>query len=205
MQNKGAILTFAILLAAVCVYQLSFTWKSQQIKKDAAEYAQGDPDMEYQYLDSMAGEVVYNFLGLKKYTYKDVRELEMNLGLDLKGGMNVTLEVEVKDIIRAMSNYSDDETFNKALARADELKTNSQDDYVTLFGKAFEEIDPDAKLASIFNTLELRDRINFNTTNAEVLDIIHEETNAAIDKPRILGNLRKPGSISVLVAGKRTD
>ena len=138
MQNKGAIFTFAILLALVSLYQLSFTWKAQQIKKQAEEYAQGDPDLEYQYLDSMAGEVVYNFLGLKKFTYKDVRELEMNLGLDLKGGMNVTLEVEVKDIIRAMSNYSDDPTFNRALARADELKLNSQEDYVTLFANAFE-------------------------------------------------------------------
>jgi len=181
MQNKGAIFTFAILLALVSLYQLSFTWKAQQIKKQAEEYAQGDPDLEYQYLDSMAGEVVYNFLGLKKFTYKDVRELEMNLGLDLKGGMNVTLEVEVKDIIRAMSNYSDDETFNRALARADELKKNSQEDYVTLFGNAFEEIDPNAKLASIFNTLELRDRVTFNSTNAEVLQIIRQETDAAID------------------------
>ena len=181
MQNKGAILTLAILLAAVCAYQLSFTWKSQQIKKDAAEYAQGDPDLEYQYLDSMAGEVVYNFLGLKKFTYKDVRELEMNLGLDLKGGMNVTLEVEVKDIIRAMSNYSDDPTFNKAMALADERQKKSQEDYVTLFGNAFEEIDPDAKLASIFNTLALRDRVTFNSSNADVLHVIRQETDAAID------------------------
>ncbi|RIJ49808.1 protein translocase subunit SecDF [Maribellus luteus] len=181
MQNKGAILTFAILLAAVSLYQLSFSWKSQQIKKDAEEYAQGNPDMEFRYLDSMAGEVVYNFFGLKKFTYKDVRELEMNLGLDLKGGMNVTLQVEVKDIIRAMSNYSTDETFNKALARADELQTNSQDDYVTLFGKAFEEVDPNAKLASIFNTLELRDRVTFNSSNTDVLDVIRKETDAAID------------------------
>ncbi len=181
MQNKGAILTLAILLAAVCLFQLSFTWKSNQIKKDAAEYAQGDPELEFQYLDSMKSEVVYNFLGLKKYTYKDVQGLEMNLGLDLKGGMNVTLEVEVKDIIRAMSNYSTDETFVKALSRADELKAASQDDYVTLFGRAFEEIDPNAKLAAIFNTLELRDKINFNTSNADVMKIIREQTDAAID------------------------
>lgn len=181
MQNKGAILTFAILLALVSLYQLSFTWKAKQIEKAAVEYAQGDSQKEFNYLDSMNNEVVYNFLGLKKYTYKDVRGLEMNLGLDLKGGMNVTLEVEVKDIIRAMSNNSTDETFLKALARADELRKNSQDDYVTLFGRAFEEIDPNAKLASIFNTLELRDRVNFNTSNADVLNIIRQETDAAID------------------------
>jgi len=181
MQNKGAILTFAILLALVSLYQLSFTWKAKQVEKAAVEYAQGDAAKEFQYLDSMNSQVVYNFLGLKKFTYKDVKGLEMNLGLDLKGGMNVTLEVEVKDIIRAMSNNSTDTTFVKALARADELQKNSQEDYVTLFGRAFEEIDPNARLASIFNTLELRDRVTFNTTNAEVLNIIRQETDAAID------------------------
>ncbi len=181
MQNKGAIFTFAILLALVSLYQLSFTWKAKQVEKNAVEYAQGEAGKEFQYLDSMNNEVVYNFLGLKKFTYKDVKGLEMNLGLDLKGGMNVTLEVEVKDIIRAMANYSTDTTFVKALDRADELQKNSQDDYVTLFGNAFEEINPNARLASIFNTLELRDRVNFNTTNSEVLNIIREETDAAID------------------------
>ncbi len=181
MQNKGAILTFAILLTAVCVYQLSFTWKAQQIEKDAVEYAQGDPKQEAFYLDSIKGEEVYSFFGLKKFTFKDVKELEMNLGLDLKGGMNVTLEVKVVDIIRAMSNYSTDSTFNAALKQATLLQQNSQADFVTLFGQAFEEIDPNAKLASVFNTLELRDRINFNTSNADVLKVINEETDAAID------------------------
>ncbi|WP_297095144.1 protein translocase subunit SecDF [uncultured Draconibacterium sp.] len=180
MQNKGAILTFAILLAAVCLYQLSFTWVSNGVKDDAIEYAQGDEMKEFQYLDSMKSEVVYNFLGLKKYTYKDVQELEINLGLDLKGGMNVTLQVEVQDIIRAMSNNSDDKTFNEALALATKNQQNSTKDYVTLFGEAFEELDPNARLASIFNTLELRDQVNFNTTNAEVLKIIEEQTKAAI-------------------------
>ncbi len=181
MQNKGAILSFAILLAAVCLYQLTFTWKAKQVEKEAVEYAQGDANLENRYLDSISGEVVYNFLGLKKFTYKDVKELEMNLGLDLKGGMNVTLEVEVSDLIRAMSNYSTDSTFNAALTRAKQLQQNSQRDFVTLFGQAFEEIDPNAKLASVFNTLELRDRISFTTTNEEVLKVIEEETSAAID------------------------
>ena len=181
MQNKGAILTFAILLAAVCVYQLSFTWKAKQIEKDAVEYAQGSPEKELFYLDSIKGEEVYNFLGLKKFTFKDVKELEMNLGLDLKGGMNVTLEVSVNEIIRAMSNYSTDSAFNAALKRATVLQENSQADFVTLFGQAFEEIDPNAKLASVFNTLELKDRINFNTSNADVLKVINGETDAAID------------------------
>ncbi len=181
MQNKGAILTFALLLAAVCLYQLSFTWKARQVEQNAAEYAQGDPEKEYIYLDSIKGEEVYNFLGLKQFTYKEVKELELNLGLDLKGGMNVTLEVSVDDLIRAMSNYSQDSTFNAALARAKELQQESQQDFVTLFGEAFEEIDPNARLASVFLTLELREKININSTNEEVLDVIREETNAAID------------------------
>ncbi|HPE78257.1 MAG TPA: protein translocase subunit SecDF [Draconibacterium sp.] len=181
MQNKGVIFTFAVLLAAVCVYQLSFTWKSKQIEKHAIEYAQGNPDKEYHYLDSVSSEVVYNFLGLKKFTYKDVKEYEINLGLDLKGGMNVTLEISVIDLIRAMSDYNTDSTFNAALAKATQLQLNSQKDFVTLFGQAFEEIDPNAKMASVFNTMDLRDRINFNSTNAQVLDVIRQETDAAID------------------------
>ncbi len=181
MQNKGVIFTFAILLAAVCVYQLSFTWKSKQIEKRAIEYAQGNPDKESHYLDSVSTEVVYNFLGLKKFTYKDVKEYEINLGLDLKGGMNVTLEISVIDLIRAMSDYNTDSTFNAALVKATQLQLNSQKDFVTLFGQAFQEIDPNAKMASVFNTMDLRDRINFNSTNAEVLDVIREETDAAID------------------------
>ena len=181
MQNKGVIFTFAVLLAAVCVYQLSFTWKSKQIEKRAIEYAQGNPDKEYHYLDSVSSEVVYNFLGLKKFTYKDVKEYEINLGLDLKGGMNVTLEISVIDLIRAMSDYNTDSTFNAALAKATQLQLNSQKDFVTLFGQAFEEIDPNAKMASVFNTMDLRDRINFNSTNAQVLDVIRQETDAAID------------------------
>ncbi len=181
MQNKGAIFTFAILLAAVCLYQLTFTYKANKVEKDAVEYAQGDPVKEAFYLDSINGEVVYNFFGLQKFTYKEVKELEMNLGLDLKGGMNATLEVSVIDIVKAMSNYSKDSTFIAALDKAQIAQKNSQEDFVSLFGKSFEETDPFAKLAAVFNTRELQGRINPNTTNADVLKVIREETDAAID------------------------
>ena len=181
MQNKGAILTFAILLAAVCLYQLSFTFKARQVENAAERYAQGDPDREFYYLDSISGEVVYNFLGLKKFTYKEVKGQEINLGLDLKGGMNVTLEVQVEELIRALSNYNNDSTFNAALARAKVLQKGSQEDFVTLFGRAFEEIDPNARLASIFLTLDLRNRINTNSSNSDVLNVIRAETDAAIN------------------------
>lgn len=181
MQNKGLIKAFAILMALVCAYQLTFTFKARQVERDAVAYAKGDRAKELFYLDSMSGKTVYNFLGLKKYTYKDVKALEMNLGLDLKGGMNVTLEVSVVDLIRSLSNYSMDSTFNAALKHAARLQRDSQDDFVTLFGRAFEEIDPNASLAAVFNTLELKEKVKYNSSNAEVLRVIRDETDAAID------------------------
>lgn len=181
MRNKGAIKVFAIAMALVSIYQLSFTWKTSQINKAAQEYAQGDEDRLTFYKDSLSGEPVYNFLGLKKYTYRECQEREFNLGLDLKGGMNVTLEVSVVDLINSLSNFSTDTTFTSALVLAKQMQRDSQDDFVTLFGQAFETVDPNGNLSAIFNTIELRDRIQYNSTNAEVLDVIREETNVAID------------------------
>ncbi|MFA9389423.1 MAG: protein translocase subunit SecDF [Prolixibacteraceae bacterium] len=181
MQNKGAIRLFAILLALVCVYQLSFTFKAKQIEKRAAEAAMGDQLKEVHYLDSISSETVYSFLGIRKYTYKEVKSREINLGLDLKGGMNVTLEVSVVDLVKALSNNSKDSTFNAALVKAQEMEKNSQDGFITLFGQAYEQIDPNAKLAANFLTPELKDRINFNSTNAQVLEVIKTEADAAID------------------------
>jgi len=124
---------------------------------------------------------VYN-LFVKNYTYQEAKEREVNLGLDLKGGMNVTMEVSVIDLVRALSNYSTDTTFNAALSRAQSMQQKSQEDFVALFGRAFSEIDPNAKLAAVFNTLELQDRINFNSTNADVLKIIKTEADGAISR-----------------------
>ncbi len=191
MQIKGAIRTLAILLAVICVYYLSFTWVTSRIYDDAeeyaVEYAENHPDeevkltdIEYQYLDSLSGEVVYN-LGIRKYTFRECQEREINLGLDLKGGMNVILEISVEDIIKGMANNSTDSTFRAALKQAKEYKLDSREDFITLFGRAFNEIDPDARLAAIFNTIELKDKIDFNSTNEEVLDVIREESKDAID------------------------
>lgn len=181
MRNKGVIKTFAILFALVCIYHLSFTWVSSSVKKDAREYAKGNLVKQNRYLDSISGKTVYNFLGIRKFTYNECKERELNLGLDLKGGMNVTLEISVVDVIKALSNNSKDTTFVKAINLAQKQLRNSQKDFVTLFGEAFEQIDPNAKLAAIFNTVDLRDRINFNSTNAEVLKVIRKEANDAID------------------------
>ncbi len=206
MQHKGVIKFFAILLALVCVFQLSFTFITRSVESDATEYAHSEDasiiaknlangdEVKYQYfldsvsksrqryfLDSMASEPVYNIL-VREYTYKEVKERELNLGLDLKGGMNVTMEVSVVDILRALSGYSKDETFNNAINLAREKQKSSNSDFVTLFAEAFNELDPNARLASIFNTVELKDRVKYNSTNAEVISVIRAESSDAIDR-----------------------
>ncbi len=181
MQNKGAVKLLAILLALVSFYQLSFTYITYKVEREAAAYAQGDPAREEAYLDSMMREVVYNFLGIRQYTYREAKEREINLGLDLRGGMNVTLEVSTYEIIRALSNYSTDPTFVEALNLAREWSRTSTEDFITLFGRAFETVDPNAQLAAIFSTVELRDRVSYNSTNQEVLSVIRREAERAID------------------------
>ena len=179
MQNKAAIIVLAIALGLVSIYQLSFTGATYKVKKEAKAYAKGNLVKETQYLDSLSAlpKEKWSFLG---NTFKECQKKEMNLGLDLKGGMNVILEVSVEDILKALSNYNPDKTFNAALARAKELQKHSQSDYLTLFGKAFQEVDPNAKLASIFGTIGLKDKINFNSTNDQVLKVLDGEITVAI-------------------------
>ena len=179
MQNKAAIVILAIALGVVSIYQLSFTGATYKVKKEAGVYANGNLEKETQYLDSISTlpKEEWSFLG---NTFKECQKKEINLGLDLKGGMNVILEVSVEDILKALSNYNPDKTFNTALIRTRQLQKESQSDFLTLFGRAFKETDPDAKLASIFGTVELREKINFNSTNEEVLDVLDEEVSDAI-------------------------
>jgi SecD/SecF fusion protein len=179
MQNKAAIIVLAIALGLVSIYQLSFTGATYKVKKEAKVYANGDLEKETQYLDSISTlpKEKWSFLG---NTFKECQKKELNLGLDLKGGMNVILEVSVEDILKALSNYNPDKTFNAALLRAKELQKQSQSDYLTLFGRAFQEIDPNAKLASVFGTVELKEKINFNSTNAQVLKVLDSEVTGAI-------------------------
>jgi SecD/SecF fusion protein len=206
MQNRGAIKFFAIAFALVCLYQLSFTFVTSRVEKHAKEYAvnataqrladelAGDNEVlrnyyldsiakarESYYLDSISNEVVYNIF-VDEYTYKEAKEREINLGLDLKGGMNVVLEVSVGDIIKALSGNSDDPVFKEAMAQAYQMQKNSNKDFVTLFGEAFQQVDPNARLASIF-LFEFRDKgITTNSTNEEVLAVIRKEANDAIDR-----------------------
>jgi SecD/SecF fusion protein len=181
MRNKGAIKFFAIALALVSIYQLSFTYFTGKVEREAKEFSQGDAALEYQYLDSMASEPVYNFFWIKKFTYRECQEKEINLGLDLKGGMNVTMEVSVVDVIRSLAGYTKDTTFNNAIFRALKMQENSQEDFVTLFGMAFKEINPNGRLASFFSTMELRDKISFKTSDEDVLKFLSEETKSAYD------------------------
>ncbi len=182
MQNKGAIKALAIVFGLIFLYQLSFTVVTKVVEKRAVEYAQGDEAKENHYLDSMSNVNVYNLL-VKKYTYRDAKEREINLGLDLKGGMNVTLEVSVKDIVNALAGANaNDPTFMKAMDIATERQQKSEGDFVTLFGQAYEEVDPNAKLASIF-LFEFKDKgITVNSTNSEVLKVLKEESDGAIDR-----------------------
>ena len=181
MQNKNVISLFAILFALVCLYQLSFTWIANGVEEDAKVFAGGNEVKERSYLDSIATEPVYS-IGIKEYTYNECTSREINLGLDLKGGMNVTLEVSVVDVIRALSNYSKDETFVAAIESAKEKQRNSQDDFVTLFASSFNEQDPDAKLAAIFYTPELKDKVQTSSTNQEIINVIREEVEEAISR-----------------------
>lgn len=191
MQNKGAIRLFAILLALVSLYQLIFTYHTRKVEKNAVEYAQmmaQDPQdfnevkkYELSYLDSIAHEPVYNFLfGARKYTYLECKNKEINFGLDLKGGMNLILEVKVSDIVQALSNYSQDENFKKAIELAEEKEKNSTRDFITLFGESFNEVAPGGSLAAIFTTSDLRDKVKYNSTNDEVLTVLREESRSAI-------------------------
>ena len=176
MQNKGLVITLAVCLALVSAFYLSFSVVTNHYDNKAAEYAQGDDAKEYQYLDSIAGEKVW--FG---YTLKECREKEINLGLDLKGGMNVTMEVSVPEIIRALSGYNTTENFNNAIALAQEKQKTSGADFLTLFFESFYEIDPNAQLASVFSTFELREKVSLNSTNQEVESVVREEVQGAID------------------------
>ena len=204
MQNKGIIKLFAILFGLVSIYQLSFTFKANQIESTAQElavskYAETEDDYQTKrsievinYLDSLkttktkVGDKfepidVYN-LGISKYTYTEVENNAMNLGLDLKGGINVILQISVRDILKGLSNNSKDPLFNKALDDAEELQKDAQESYLESFFKAFDAIKGDTKLASpdIFANRTLSDEIKFDMSDNEVKGIIETKIDESI-------------------------
>lgn len=185
MQSKGFIKLIAVLLALACVYQLSFTFKTRSVEKKAAEYAAQFPageqaEREQHYLDSVQNLPVYN-LGFKKFTYKESKEKELNLGLDLKGGMNVMLEVQVEDVVKALAGDSqNDPAFVAAIAEANAaLKTGESKDYIGDFVKAYERLSNGRPIAEIFVSPDRKD-ITLESSNADVEKILKRETEAAI-------------------------
>ncbi len=181
MKSKGAIKLFAIALTVVCVFQLSFTWFTYRAEQAAKEFANGDVVKERAYLDSIAREPLVN-LGFKKFTYLECKERELNLGLDLQGGMNVTLEVSLGDLIKSLSNNNPDAAFNNAINLTNERIKTSQKDYVTLFGEVYKETAPEGKLASIFANQSNKEKVKPTSSNEEVLKYIKEEADQAIDR-----------------------
>ncbi|MEG1635656.1 MAG: protein translocase subunit SecDF, partial [Rikenellaceae bacterium] len=178
MQNKGALKFLAIVLAIACLYQLSFTAVTGHVERKAREASGGDPIKEQVYLDSMKTQNVYN-LGLVKYTYSECKAKELNLGLDLKGGMNVMLDISVEDVLRALSGNNHDAAFNAALAEARDMQKNSSDDYISLFERAYNQKNPTGSLATIFATYDLRETINANMTNRQVIDVLRKQSDDA--------------------------
>lgn len=179
MQNKGALKFLAIMLAIACAFQLSFSFVTHSVRSDAAKIAAGNSAVEQAYLDSMKSQVVYN-LGLVKYTYAECQEKEINLGLDLQGGMNITLEIAVEDVLTALSNNSTDPAFVQAMADAKKAMRNSTDDFITLFANAYRNVAPEGRLAAIFGTYELRNKITPESTNEQVIRVLRESCDAAI-------------------------
>ena len=176
MQNKGFIRVFAILLAAVCIFYLSFSIVTNKYYKEAAAYANGDTAKESFYLDSLAHKKVW--LG---YSLKQCRENEITLGLDLKGGMNVVLELNVADVIRSLANDNKNENFNRALDAARARQTTSQRGFIDLFVEEYKRIDPGAPLSAIFSTFDLKDRITPQTPDDQVVTILRSELKSRID------------------------
>ena len=185
MQSKGAVKLFAILLVIGCIYQLSFSFITRGVEKKAAAYAAAYDEAEQfvreaYYLDSVQNQPVFSLLGLKDFTYKECKEKEVNLGLDLKGGMNVMLEIEVQDLVKSLAGESqNDPAFVAAIEKANEALKAGTDDYIGEFAKAYAETSNGGSLATIFVSPDRQD-ITPNSTNDEVLKVLREETDAAI-------------------------
>ena len=198
MQNKNAIWLFTVLLTLACLYQLSFTWFAGRFEDKAARVAEVQTDSVMQamgdisvaghdsvkqyyvdkYLSDNASKVAYPGLD---YTYAEVKEKEINLGLDLKGGMSVTLEVSIPELIVNLSGNSKNEAFNKAINLARERQRDSQSDFITLFDEAYSEVAPEGKLAAVFHSRDNRDKFPRDASNEDVIASLRDEARAAID------------------------
>ncbi|MDR0732965.1 MAG: protein translocase subunit SecDF [Dysgonamonadaceae bacterium] len=176
MQNKGFVTVFAAMLSLVCLFYLSFTLVTNKYYNEAKEYAASGYGSESYYLDSLSTKKVW--LG---YTLKKSRTMELNLGLDLKGGMSVIMEISVADILKSLANHNPDADFNQALANATARQATSSQDYITLFTEEYRKLDKNARLSAIFSTFELKDRIQPQSSDAQVENVLRAELKSAID------------------------
>jgi SecD/SecF fusion protein len=179
MQGKGVIKFFAILLAVVCLYQLSFTWVAHKVENDAKAYSKGSPEKEKAYLDSISTQPVYPLFG---HTYQYCVDRELALGLDLKGGMNVTMQISLRELVLALSNDNPDVVFNQALANAQTRSVTEQKDYITLFVNEYEKLAPNGKLAAIFANSNNQDKLKFNSSNSDVETYLKDQANTAVQQ-----------------------
>lgn len=186
MQNKGVIRLFAIVFALACLYQLSFTYVAKMVKDDAKEYANGDYSREQRYLDSMNSETVYD-LFVAEFTYAEVKEKEINLGLDLRGGMNVILEVQVRDVLKGLSADPENPLLLETISRADKAAEAGNEEYINDFFTAFNDIRTEQgssiKLSdpSLFGTKPINDKLGINADDEKVQAELAENVNAAVE------------------------
>ncbi|UCS94690.1 protein translocase subunit SecDF [Echinicola marina] len=186
MQNKGIIVFLTVIVTALCLYYLSFTYVSSNVQKDAIAYAtDADGNLDFakkqSYLDSVWREPVYNFLGAN-YTFQEVKETELGLGLDLQGGMHVTLAVSPVEIVKGLAGNSKNEAFNAAIEEANEASKTSNEKFVDLFYSAWQEKSGGQSLNSIYATAANRGRISLETSDSEILEIIDGEIENAIER-----------------------
>jgi SecD/SecF fusion protein len=187
MKNKSLIVGLTVIVSLLSIYFLSFSLVSQSVQEDAATYAtdkSGKVDFakSQNYLDSIWFKPVFNFLGIE-YTYKEIKEQELQLGLDLQGGMHVVLEVSPVEIIKVMAgSKAMDPSFKETLKRAELAQKNSQEKFINLFYEAFKEVNPSKNLSAYFTNSLTRGRINFDSPDAKVISIIDGEINDAIDR-----------------------
>ncbi|RDC55580.1 protein translocase subunit SecDF [Pedobacter chinensis] len=179
MQGKGFIKFIAIVLAIVCAYALSFTLIASKVEKDAKNYAKGDLAKEKAYLDSMSTEKVYPIVG---FTYGEVKAKEINLGLDLKGGMNVTMEISLAELVKSLAGNPTDANFNKAIQNAQIQLNAGGKDYIKIFVDEFEKLSPGVKLADYFSNQDNASQLKPNASNSQVESFLEKEATSAIDR-----------------------
>jgi SecD/SecF fusion protein len=189
MQGKGVVKFFAVLLGVVCLYMLSFTWVVQKVKNDAKTYAKGDTTKYKAYIDSMSNRPVYPVFG---HTLQYCLSHELALGLDLQGGMSVTMQVSLVELVKTLSNNNPDVVFNQALKQADmeDREGKSQSDYITLFVNDYEKLNPNGKLAAIFANKDNQADLKFNDDNAKVEAYLKKQADVAVQNTYTVINTR---------------